>query len=190
MENDNSANPWKILRKVNAYENPWIRVDHHDVIHPSGDEGIYGVVHFKNLAIGIVPVDEMGNTWLVGQFRFPLEQYSWEIPEGGGSREIEPLVSAQRELQEETGIIAEEFTELFRMHLSNSATDELAIVYLATKLEFGKSSPESSEELMIKKVHLTEFISMAMNGEITDSLSVAAAFRLNIMMLEGKFPGI
>ena len=179
-------NPWTITGKATAYENDWIRVEHNNVIHPSGGNGIYGVVHFKNLAIGVIPVDENNNTWLVGQYRFPLNQYSWEIPEGGGPLDQHPEDSARRELQEETGIIAGSFRELFRMHLSNSATDELAIVYIARGLRFESASPEESEELRIKKVSLDEFFKMVEEGVITDSLSVAAAFRLKALQLEGK----
>src|SRR5579871_191774 len=105
-------NPWQIISEKNIYDNPWINITEFDVINPGGGNGIYGKVHFKNLAIGILPLDENMNTYLVGQYRFPLDQYSWEIPEGGGMIGIDPLISAQRELIEETGLVATQWTEI------------------------------------------------------------------------------
>ncbi len=116
-------NPWKKLKSNTVYENPWIRVDNHDVLNPAGNPGIYGTVHFKHLAIGVITLDKGKNTHLVGQYRFPLERYSWEIPEGGGKIDIDPLLTAQRELLEETGIKAKSWKELIRLNTSNSVTD-------------------------------------------------------------------
>jgi len=142
--------PWTTLNEELRYETPWIAVSHHDVIDPGGRQGIYGVVHFKNLAIGIVPLDEDLNTWIVGQYRYPVQAYSWEIPEGGGRRDIPPLLSAQRELREEAGIVAERWTELLHMDLSNSASDEHAIIYLARGLSFHPPQPDHDEELVLR----------------------------------------
>jgi len=174
-------NPWKSLKESIVYENDWIRVEHHDVLNPSNKKGIYGMVHFKNTAIGIIPVDHDRNTWLVGQHRYPLENYSWEIPEGGGPLNIPALESAKRELKEETGIIAKSWTEIQEIHTSNSVTDECGIIYLAEDLSFGKSRPEESEELIVKKVSLKKAIEMVFKGEITDSLSVAGLLKLNAL---------
>ena len=118
------TNPWQIVAEKNIYDNKWINVKEYDVINPSGGNGIYGKVHFKNHAIGIVPLDEQYNTWLVGQFRFATNNYSWEIPEGGGLLNEHPLAAAQRELLEETGLKADRWREVLQMHLSNSVTDE------------------------------------------------------------------
>ena len=145
-------NPWTTLSIKTVYENPWIKVTHEEVNDPSGNPGIYGKVHFKNLAIGILPIDENENTWLVGQYRYTLNQYSWEIPEGGCPIDTEPVETAKRELLEETGITANDWTQLFDFHTSNSVTDEYGIIFLATGLSFGKSEPESTEELIVKKV--------------------------------------
>jgi ADP-ribose pyrophosphatase len=175
-------NPWKTLKSKFIYESPWIKVTKHDCINPAGKPADYSVVNFKNLAIGILPLDENNNTWLVGQWRYPLEQYSWEIPEGGGPHGIDPLDSAKRELKEETGIIAKEFTEIMRMHLSNSATDEYAIVYLAKNLSFEESEPEESEVLQVKKVHINEAYEMVNRGKITDAISVAAIMKVWISL--------
>ncbi|MCB0405818.1 MAG: NUDIX hydrolase [Bdellovibrionales bacterium] len=179
---NDTRNPWKTLSTKTHYENPWIRIDEHQVINVADKPGIYGTVHFKNLALGIVPVDDEGNTYLVGQFRYPLGQYSWEIPEGGGALEIEPLVSAQRELKEETGITAMEWNLIQELHLSNSATDERALIYLATKLHFGDSAPEEDEALTVKKLPLKKAHEMVLNGEITDAISVVGLLRANVLL--------
>lgn len=178
--------PWKTVSTETKYDSPWISVKHSEVINPAGNPGTYSVVHFKNLAIGIVPVDEDGYTWLVGQYRYPLKEYSWEIPEGGGNRETDPVESAKRELIEETGIKAKNWKLISKMHLSNSATDELALVYLATDLSFHEAEPEETEDLKVKKVHLTDFFRMVKNHEITDSLTVAAALKMELMFLKNE----
>jgi len=170
-------NPWKKLSKKLIYENPWIRLEEHQVLNPAGNNGIYGTVHFKNLAIGIIPIDAEGYSYLVGQYRFPLDEYSWEIPEGGGNHNIPPLESAKRELLEETGIKASSWQEIQRIHTSNSVSDELGIIYLATDLEFGEAQPEEDEVLQLKRVHWKEMLEMVLNGEITDSLSVAGILK-------------
>ena len=180
------GNPWKILKSDQIYENAWIKLTEHQVINPSGGNGIYGEVHFKNIAIGIVVLDSDHETWLVGQYRFPLKAYSWEIPEGGGSLAVDPIISAKRELQEETGITAATFTEIQRMHLSNSVSDELAIIYLAQDLQMGPSSPEETEELMVRKLPFTEAYQMVLNGEITDSMSVAGILKTKILIEQGQ----
>jgi 8-oxo-dGTP pyrophosphatase MutT (NUDIX family) len=170
-------NPWKIVQEEIKYDNPWIRVSEFDVINPSGNKGIYGKVHFKNIAIGILPIDSEGYTYLVGQFRFPLEQFSWEIPEGGGKMDIDPLISAKRELLEETGLIADYWEPFLELHLSNSVSDEKALVFYASGLRQDIASPEETEQLDIKKIHINDAIDMVMKGEITDSISAAALLK-------------
>ncbi|MEZ4993381.1 MAG: NUDIX hydrolase [Saprospiraceae bacterium] len=155
---------------------------HREVLNPSGNEGIYGVVHFKNLAIGIVPVDEYGNTWLVGQYRYALDQYSWEIPEGGCPLGTAPLATAQRELLEETGITASRWDTILDCHISNSVTDEAGRIYLARELSFGTAQPEETEQLEVRKLSLREAVDMVLRGEITDSLSVMGLLRVQLML--------
>ncbi|MFN7490089.1 MAG: NUDIX domain-containing protein, partial [Chryseotalea sp.] len=128
-------NKWVTLGQQTIYDNKWIRLEEHQVINPGGGKGIYGKVHFKNKAIGIVPIDAEGNTWLVGQFRYTLNEWSWEIPEGGGPLHIDVLTSAKRELKEETGIEANSWQLLMRFHTSNSVTDEEGFIFLATDLQ-------------------------------------------------------
>jgi 8-oxo-dGTP pyrophosphatase MutT (NUDIX family) len=177
------GNPWKTLATKPIYSNPWISVREDQVLNPSGGKGIYGVVSFKNLAIGIVPVDNEGNTWLVGQYRYTLQEYHWEIPEGGGPLGIEPLESAKRELLEETGITANKWTFLSNIHTSNSVTDEVGYLYLAQDLIFGTSSPEETEQLRIWKLPLNEAIDLVMQGKITDSLSMAGLLMVGRLLL-------
>jgi 8-oxo-dGTP pyrophosphatase MutT (NUDIX family) len=168
---DQEANPWKTTQITNAYENDWIRLEHHDVIKPNGEPGIYGKVHFKNQAIAILPIDAEGNTYLVGQYRYTIDTYSWELPEGGCQDES-TLDAAKRELKEETGILAYQWTMLGENYLSNSVTDEKAIMYLAEGLKFTAAAPEDTEQLQIKKIPIQEAIQMALNGEIKDILSI------------------
>jgi 8-oxo-dGTP pyrophosphatase MutT (NUDIX family) len=182
---DEKHNPWTVLSQRTAYDNKWIAVTEYDVINPGGGKGIYGKVHFKNLAIGILPLDREGNTWLVGQYRFTLDAYSWEIPEGGGDAEA-PILSAQRELQEETGLIAHEWTLLQEMHLSNSVSDERALIFLARDLEQKEAMPEETEQLVIRKLPLEEACGMVERGIITDSMSVAAILKVKLMLLQGQ----
>ena len=177
--------PWRTLKEEERYRSPWIAVSQHEVIDPSGRPGIYGVIHFVNLAIGIVPLDDEGNTWIVGQYRYPIQAYSWEIPEGGGRRDVPPLESAKRELREEAGIVAERWQEILRMDLSNSASDEHAIIYLAQGLSFHAPEPDHDEELALRKLPFTELYDMVMRGEVRDSLTVAAVMKVKLLLLEG-----
>jgi 8-oxo-dGTP pyrophosphatase MutT (NUDIX family) len=175
-------NPWKKLSSRFIYENPWISVREEDVLKPNGTPGIYGVVSFKNKAIGVVPVDSEGYTYLVGQFRYTLNEYSWEIPEGGGPEGETPLETAKRELAEETGFTASVWKDLGRIHTSNSVTDEEGFLFLATDLAAGESTPEDTEQLIIKKVSLKDAVNMVMSGEITDSLSIAGLLKASILL--------
>ena len=170
---DEHKNPWKILNEKKVYDNAWISVTEFDVLNPSGGKGIYGVVHFHNTAIGILPLDEHYNTWLVGQYRFPLKQYSWEIPEGGGNKNRPLLDSAKRELLEETGIEAREWIPIMETHLSNSAVDEYGIIYIARDLSFKNSAPEETEQLSLRQMTLAEF---RRQGELT-AVQAARAHR-------------
>ena len=182
---DDTSNPWTTLKSEWVYETPWIRVQRHEVLNPAGNPGVYSTVHFRNKAIGILPLDDDFNTWLVGQYRYPLGSYSWEIPEGGGALDVPLEISARRELQEETGISAVEFIPLLRMHLSNSVSDEEAIVFIAKGLSFGEPAPEETEVLQVRKLHLLEAYEMVLREEITDSITVAALMKAYIMLKEG-----
>jgi 8-oxo-dGTP pyrophosphatase MutT (NUDIX family) len=168
------ANPWKTVGSRPVYENPWIRVREDRVIRPDGQPGIYGVVEFKNRAVGVLPVEDDGSVWLVGQHRYPLNDYSWEIPEGGCPPSESPEETARRELVEETGLSAERLELLGTSHLSNSICDELAYIYRATGLTPGPSDPEGTEQLHVRRVPWDDAWAMLRRGEITDSMSVIA----------------
>jgi 8-oxo-dGTP pyrophosphatase MutT (NUDIX family) len=179
-------NPWKILEQKIIYDNPWILLTEYQVINPSGGNGIYGKVHFKHLAVGVIPLDADWNTWLVGQYRFTLNDYSWEIPEGGGRMDEEPLEAAKRELLEEAGLVANCWEKILTMHLSNSVTDEHAIIYLARDIEQKNASPEETEELVIKKLLFDDAVRMIESGEITDAMSIAAIQQIQVLVYQGK----
>jgi len=179
-------NPWQVLSEKEMYDNKWINVTEYDIINPGGGKGIYGKVHFKNLAIGIVVLDDELNTYLVGQYRFTLDEYSWEIPEGGGPLDTDPLESAKRELVEETGLVAQEWTPILNMHLSNSVSDEYAIIYLARQLEQHTAMPEETEQLIVKKLPFEEAWQMLEQGLITDAMSVAAIQKVKWLLLDKK----
>ncbi len=180
-----AKNPWETIKSEVKYNNPWIKVTEHKVIDAAKEDGIYGTVHFKNLALGIIPLDENYNTWLVGQYRYPLKQYSWEICEGGGKLDTSPLLSAQRELMEEVGIKANNWTKVMDIHLSNSVSDELGIIYVAKELNYFTPTPDGNEVLKLKKLPFNTVFTMVMNGEITDSLSVAGILKVKFLMDKG-----
>ena len=165
-------NTWTRKSRREAYRNPWISVDHDEVVTPGGTDGVYGVVRFANVAIGIVTLDEEGYTTLVGQWRYPLQRYSWEIVEGGGPKGQDLLESARRELREETGLAAKHWTKLLDLDLSNSVTDEVGVVYLAEGLTAGEAEPEPTEDLALRRVAFAEAVAMVERGEITDALAV------------------
>lgn len=178
----NQENPWTKLTGRQVYDNPWICVEEHKVLNPRGGKGIYGKVRFKNKAIGIIPIDEAGNTWLVGQYRYTLDQYSWEIPMGGGPIDQSVLASAKRELKEETGLLAASWQEIMIIHTSNSVTDEEGIVFIATELEQQDTEFDETEDLKIRKLPFREACEMVMKGQITDSISVAGILKAKIIL--------
>ncbi len=176
---EKNESPWKVTSEEEKYDNPWINVKEYGVINPGGGRGIYGKVSFKYLAIGIIPIDEENNTWLVGQHRFTLDEYSWEIPMGGGILNIDPVKSAKRELKEETGIEAKGWENILKIHTSNSVTDELGHVYLATDLSFGDLNLEETEsDLQVKKIKIHDALQMVEEGLITDAISLAGLLKV------------
>ena len=170
-------NPWKTLSGKLVYENRWIRLDEYQVINPSGNPGIYGKVSFKGRAVAVIPVDEQGYTWLVGQYRYTLDEYSWEIPMGAVPAEESLETGALRELKEETGLMAEKLEFLCKIHTSNSVTDEEGMVFLATELSQGETDFDDTEDIRILKLPVKEAIDWVMEGKITDSLSVGGLLK-------------
>lgn len=183
---DDEQNPWRRTGTRLIFENPWLRLREDQVIRPDGQPGTYGVVEFQNRAIGVVPVTKEGDTFLVGQWRYTLGYYSWEIPEGGGPKHETALAAAQRELKEETGIEAARWTYLGELSTSNSVTDEIGCVFLAEDLTFGEAEPEGTERLKVKRVPLAEAYRMAMTGEIADGLAVVGLARAWHFLRSGR----
>jgi len=169
--------PWTTRGSRRVYDNPWITVREDAVTRPDGSDGIYGVVSMRNLALGAVALHDDGTTVLVGQFRYTLDAWSWEIPEGGGDPAADPLEEVARELREETGLSAGSWTGLGELHTSNSVCDERALLYLATDLTQGEADPEGTEELVTWRLDLGEAVAMALDGRITDAMSVAGLLR-------------
>jgi len=185
---DEKRSPWQTLRSREVYENAWIKVREDAVIRPDGEPGIYGVVHFKNVAVGVLAVEDEF-IYLVGQYRYPLEKYSWEIPEGGCPEGEDPLDAAKRELEEETGLSAANWEKMGEAHLSNSVSDEHAVWYLARGLTEGKHNPEGTEQLEVRRVTFEQALKMALTGEITDALSLLAIMQYRMKALMVKKDG-
>lgn len=173
--------PWTRRSRRVAYENAWLTVWHDEVFRPDGEPGIYGVVHFANLAAGALVLDDEDRVLLVGQHRYALDAYSWEIPEGGVPAGETALEGARRELLEETGAEAREWQELARVHLSNSVSDELAILFLATGLKHGIATPDGTEALEIRWLPFEDVLAMTLDGRITDAMTVVAVERLALL---------
>ena len=172
---------WQRLSSNVVFENDWMQVREDDVINPGGGRNRYGHVHFKNRAVAIIPLDDDNNTWLVGQERYTLGEYSWELPMGGAPLDEDPLGAARRELAEETGIRASSWSELMRLHTSNSITDESGLVFVARGLSFGETAFEEMEDLAIRKLPFDEAVQMAVDGDITDAISIAALLRMKLL---------
>lgn len=189
-EEKSESTAWRIRSVRNVYSNPWISVREYQTIAPTGAPAQYGLVHIRNLALGVVPIDEDGNTILIGQERFTFGRYSWELPEGGGDPESPPLEGAQRELSEEAGLKADHWLELFSdVHTSNSITDERACGFLAWGLsEDTRHKPDASENLTVRRVPFREALRMAVDGEITDAFSLVMLLKASHLAENGLLP--
>lgn len=171
-------NPWRRQGSKLIYSNPWITVREDSVISPGGVPGIYGVVEAR-VATGVVALTDDLQIYLVGQYRYPVEEYSWEIPEGGAELSEDPMTAAQRELQEETGLTAQHWEQLGgEVHLSNCFSAERGILYLARGLTQGRSRPDHTEQLQVKMVPFRECLEMVDRGEVKDSLTIIAVLRV------------
>ena len=189
MDGDNQRRgPWIIRNSRQAYDNPWIGVTEHDVTDPNGNPGLYGVCHMKSFAGGIVPIDAMGCTWLVGQHRFPRDYYSWELPEGAGDKVVPPIDSAKRELREETGIVAAGWHEFLQLDFSNAVTDEIGVGFLAWGLTLGEPEPDADEQLAQRRLPFADALEMALTADIRDAFSQAMLLKVDVLGRRGQLP--
>jgi 8-oxo-dGTP pyrophosphatase MutT (NUDIX family) len=188
MSNDweDDQNPWTDKGVTRVFENGWFGIDSHTVIRPDGDESIYSVMRPHGVAVGVLPIEDDGRVHMVGQWRFTLGRYSWEMPEGGAGRDEPALECAKRELQEETGLSAGRFEKILEMDLSNSITDERAVLFLATDLKPGNASPEPTEILRRHTAPFAEVMARVVDGRIRDAMTVAAVLRAHHMAVTGQ----
>ena len=185
---EEDGDPWIVKRIERPFENDWFAIDAHHVVHPGGRDGTYSVIRVRRLAVGVLPIEPEGRVHLVGQWRFPLKRYSWEIPEGGGEPDEDADACARRELAEETGLSATTLVKILEMDLSNSLTDERAVLYLATGLEAGLAQPEDTEVLRRLTAPFGEVLARVCDGRIRDALTVAAVLRAHHMAVTGALP--
>ncbi|MCI5043407.1 MAG: NUDIX hydrolase [Aquisalinus sp.] len=165
--------PWQVHGEETVFENPWLALKRYPITQPNtGEPGEYGVVHFKNIAVGVLPLDDEGYTYLIGQHRFAFDAYSWELPEGGGKLDVRPEETARRELEEETGLVPASLLPLGSWQTSNSVTDERAVAFIATGLTPGQTAPDPSEVLSLRRLKFSELLALVMQGEIADAFTV------------------
>lgn len=185
---EEDGDPWVVKGVARPFENNWFRIDAHDVIHPGGAPGTYGVICIRRVAVGVLPIDDDGFVHLVGQWRFPLGRYSWEMPEGGAEPGEDALACARRELAEETGLAAASLEKILEMDLSNSLTDERAVIFLARDLTQGPAAPEPTEVLRRRRAPFLDVLARVVDGRIRDSMSVAAVLAAHHMAVTGRLP--
>lgn len=185
---EEDGDPWRVKGVSHPFENAWFRLDAHDVVHPGGADGTYTVIRIRRVAVGVLPIDETGAVHLVGQWRFPLGRYSWEMPEGGAEPGEPELECAKRELQEETGLSARAFIQILELDMSNSLTDERAVIFLAADLSSGEANPEPTEVLRRRSAPFQEVLTRVTDGRIRDSMTVAAVLRAHHMAVTGQLP--
>jgi 8-oxo-dGTP pyrophosphatase MutT (NUDIX family) len=184
----NEQDPWTTLSRRRAYEGKYLSVDEYDVLTPRGEPGYYGVVRFRRNGVGALPIDADGHVFLVGQWRFAVNAYSWEMPEGANDPGEDPADTARRELEEEAGLRAGAVLPILRLHMSNSVTDEFCFVYLATDLAPGATAPDETEVFKLARVPFLDALAAALDGRITDALTVAALLRAHHMAVTGALP--
>jgi 8-oxo-dGTP pyrophosphatase MutT (NUDIX family) len=173
-------NPWSTLSSRVVYRNPWLALREDKVIRPDGKEGIYSVIEIRP-SCGIIAINENDQIALVGQWRYVHNKYSIEIPTGGSEQGETPLDAAKRELREETGLTAEDWTALGTVDNSNGATTDVAHLFLARNLTTGPSVPQGDEHVELRWTPFTDAVLSVMKGEITESVSVAAILKTELL---------
>jgi ADP-ribose pyrophosphatase len=185
---DTRSDPFTILSSRIAYENAWIKVEHQDVIRPDGEQGVYGIVHFANRAVAILPLEANGDVWLIGQWRRPLNAWSWEIPEGGVPFDEDLEVGARRELEEEAGLIAGTLVKVLEFDASNCVTDEMGTSFIAHDLTSGTLAPDPTEVLVLRRLHFTDLLAEIDQGLIRDGPTLATVLRAHQLALTNRLP--
>lgn len=185
---EEDGDPWTVKGVTQAFANDWFHIDAHELIHPGGAPGTYSVIRVRRLAVGVLPIEADGSVHLVGQWRFPLGRYSWEMPEGGAEPGEPAMECARRELGEETGVKAGRLEPILELDLSNSLTDERAMIFLATDLTPGEASPEPTEVLKRRRAPFREVLAAVADGYIRDAMSVAGVLRAHHMAVSGQLP--
>ena len=180
--------PWRDHGGRTVFDNPWMTVTEHAATAPTGEPATYGKIHFKNLALAVLPLHEDGTVTLVGQHRFAMMDYAWEIPEGGGPLDVDPLESIRRELREEAGLEAADWREILRFQISNSLTDERGIGWLAMGFTPAEQDPDDTEAIALARVPFREALDAVVNGWIEDGMSMAMLLRAYHMAREGELP--
>ena len=179
---------WRSVTSQTVFQNPWIRVESHDVIAPTGNPAHYGLVKFANRAIAVLPLHDDGTVSLVGQARFATDAYSWELPEGGGPLDEDPRQAAIRELREETGLVAADLREILSFDVSNSVTDEVAVCFLATGLSQSDTAPDETEAFDYARVPFKTLLDAVIKGQVRDGLTVVSVLRVYHMAVSGDLP--
>ncbi len=182
------TDPFSVVTTSIAYENAWIKVEHQEVIRPDGKPGIYGIVRFCNRAVAVLPLEANGDVWLVGQWRKPLDRWSWEIPEGGVPSHEDLEAGARRELEEEVGLIASTLVKVIEFDVSNSVCDEVGVAYVAYGLSKGTKAPEPTEVLSTRRIHFTQLLSEIDQGLIRDALTLVTTLRAHQLALTNRLP--
>lgn len=176
-----SRNPWTTTASRVVYQNPWISVREDQVIRPDGRPGIYGVVDIRP-SIGVVALDDQDRIVLVGQWRYALNRYSWEIPRGGSHPgEIDMLTVAQRELAEETGVLAAHWRRLGPVDICNGVANDVQTLFLATGLTATDRRLDPEEDIAVEWHPFDEAVRMALDGRITEVCSIAAILQVAIL---------
>jgi ADP-ribose pyrophosphatase len=186
--NNSQSDPFVLVGSKVAYENPWIKVEHQDVIRPDGNPGIYGIVRFKNRAVAVLPIEDNGYVWLIGQWRKPLDRWSWEVPEGGVPFDEDLEAGARRELEEEAGLIAGSLVKVMEFDVSNCVCDEVGVAYIAYDLRHGVMAPDPTEVLSLRRIHFTQLLDEIDQGLIRDAPTLVTVLRAHQLALTNRLP--
>lgn len=185
---EEDGDPWTVKGVTRPYENDWFALESYAVVHPGGKDGVYTVMRPRRLAVGVLPIEPDGSVHMVGQWRFPLGRYSWEMPEGGADPGEDALACAKRELAEETGLRAGRYLKVLELDISNSLTDERGVLFLAFDLKPGEATPDETEVLRRRRAPFLEVLARVCDGRIRDGLTVAAVLRAHHMAVTGELP--